>query len=571
MRINVLNLILVLLFLIVELVGAVDETKTDKTTNVGAVDETKTDKTTTADVVDETKPNKATNVDDIDENKNNDETDVGSKKNTTTTETTNSSTKIKPKSNTNSTKSKTEDDEEDNRVEFDKEHSRPFISEQFSSVKTDNTYADIHCLYEREKQCEIFEDQLKSILKKIDDIFVIKEQIKMSLFLMDLTNVCKDCLGIVLPPSFVYLKEVGSDKVYSYPQALARQLNFEGKDKLDFATMDFTMVINVDQSDEDIKTFGEFALAREILHGMGITTSGDLANSNGYEQLFSEDFYAPQRHPSIKVTDDIDGIFVKFEKFYPLSIYEKYIVTQSNPNDYIFQNLTDMYKVPYPPQEYYKFMNDTEELDKTYLKESYQQFVSSSFYEPAKRIAQLYKQKGSVGFKAADGSVIPLQTFNGDYYKSVSVNHIDIPKMSTYFFYDYDPFNKNEIKNYLNEDFILNYTYMFMYKLKTIKSIVGKDNKYGIFGPGVIKILTTLGWKLKDDKKSKNDPTISANLKYQVATEVNIPFNNYYDELMRVSDKHDYFGYGSLANYNMVCDVKAYAFTLLAIGLAFGL
>jgi len=393
----------------------------------------------------------------------------------------------------------------------------------------------------------------------------------MSLFLMDLTYMCKDCLGIVLPPSYVYLKEEGSDKVYSYPQALAKQLEFDGKDDLELADMDFTMVINVDQDDDDIKVFGEFALAREILHGMGITTTGDLANYNGYENLFMEDFYAPQRHPEIKVNaTEVDGVYVQFKKYYPISIYEKYIVTQANPNDYIFENLTDMYKVEYPKQDYYKFMNDTQELDKAYLKESYQQFITSSFYEPAKRIAQLYKQKNSVGFKAADGSVIPLQTFNGEYYKSVSINHIDIPKMSTYSFYDYDPFNKNEIKNYLNEDFILNYTYMFMYDLKTIKESVGKDNKYGIIGPGVVKILTTLGWELKDDK-NKDDPKKSSNLKYVLATEVDIPINNYYDELMRVSDEHDYYGYGSLASSNMVCDVKAYALTLLAIGLALGL
>ncbi|OUM60152.1 hypothetical protein PIROE2DRAFT_21129 [Piromyces sp. E2] len=392
----------------------------------------------------------------------------------------------------------------------------------------------------------------------------------MSLFLMDLTYMCKDCLGIVLPPSFVYLKEEGSDKVYSYPQALAKQLKFDGKDNLEFAEMDFTMIINVDQTNEDIKIFGEFALAREILHGIGITTSGDLVNSSGYK-LFSEDFYAPQRHPIIKVDNDsVDGVYVKFKKFYPISVFEKYIVTQSNPNEYIFENLTDMHKVQFPHQEYYKFMNDTKKMDETYFKESYEIFISSSFYEPAKRIAQLYKQKNSVGFKAADGSVIPLQSFDGEYYKSVSINHIDIPKISTYSYYDYDPFNKNEIKNYLNEDFILNYTYMFMHKLDTIKSIVGKDNKYGIFGPGVIKMLTTLGWKLKDNKDS-NDSKISANINYKLATEIDIPFINYYDELMRVSDQHDYYGYGSLANYNMVCDVKAYVFTLLAIGLAIGL
>ncbi|ORX57882.1 hypothetical protein BCR36DRAFT_344696 [Piromyces finnis] len=445
------------------------------------------------------------------------------------------------------------------------------ISSVYKSVVTNHMKAEIHCLYNREDQCEIFQDQLRDILSQFESVFVIKEDISLSLFLMDLTYMCKDCLGIVLPPSFVYLKEEGSDKVYTYPQALAKQLNFDGKEDIQFSSVDFTMVINVDQTDEDIRTFGEYILAREILHGIGIATTGDLVNSNGYPDLFNEDFYAPQRHPKIKVDDEqVDGVYVKFKKFYPLSIFERYIVRQSNPNDFIFNSLGDMYKVEFPPQDYYKFMNDTKGMDKIYLKESYDQFLYSSYYEPAKEIARLYKQKGSVGFKTSDNSVIPLQTFDGEYLKSLSINHIDIPKMKSYYYYEYDPFNKNEIKDYLNDDFILNYTYMFMYDLNTIKSIVNKDGKYGIFGSGTVKILTTLGWKLKHDKNN-DDPTISANIKYQVATEVDIPYNNYYDELMRISDEHDYYGYGSLANNKMVCDIRTYTIALLAIGLTLGL
>jgi len=40
---------------------------------------------------------------------------------------------------------------------------------------------------------------------------------------------------------------------------------------------------------------------------------------------------------------------------------------------------------------------------------------------------------------------------------------------------------------------------------------------------------------------------------------------------MRISDQHDYFGYGSLANYNMVCDIKTYVISLLILGLAYGI
>ncbi|KAG4092287.1 hypothetical protein H8356DRAFT_577214 [Neocallimastix lanati (nom. inval.)] len=164
-------------------------------------------------------------------------------------------------------------------------------------------------------------------------------------------------------------------------------------------------------------------------------------------------------------------------------------------------------------------MNDTKGMDKTYLRESYEPFLSSIFYEPAKNIAQLYKKKGSVGFRASDGTVVPLQTFEGEYY-------IDIPKISNYTFYDYDPFDINEIKNYLNEDFILNYTYM--YDLKIIQEIIGKDNKYGVFSPGAIKILTTLGWELKDKSDSKGqgqgqgNQVSSYSIKYKLASEVNM-------------------------------------------------
>jgi len=486
--------------------------------------------------------------------------DIKAKTATKTKSTNSSKTKIKEKSNT--------DEDEDPEDDENNEPIDPFKQEwtDIDSVNTDGFKADMYCLYEKDKQCKLFRKKLKKILKSIDKAIDIKERVNFSVYLTDLTAFGKGCLGIVLPPSFIYLKESGSNKIYSYPQALARQLNINGKEQIKFPEMDFTIVINIDQEDEDIEKFGEFALAREILHGMGIITTGDLVNSNGYK-VFAEDFYAPQRASNIEIDDsDINGVYVKFEKFYPISIFEKYIVPKANPNDFIFDSLNDMHKVTFPIQ-YYNFMNVTEDIEMDSIKESYEPFLSTPYYEQAKKIAQLYNIKGSVGFKATDGSVVPLQTFDEQYIKSSSISHIDIPKINTYSYFEYDPFNKNEIKDYLNEDFILNYTYMFVYDVDTIASIVAQNNKYGVIGPGILKILTTLGWTEKGQDRSSNP---SASMTYEVATEVKIEYTNYVDLMMKHAQYHNHFNYSSLADNNRVCDPKAYAITLLVLGLTFG-
>ncbi|ORX64980.1 hypothetical protein BCR32DRAFT_272881 [Anaeromyces robustus] len=429
--------------------------------------------------------------------------------------------------------------------------------EQWSSVETDNFNVYIYCINEDSK-CKIYKKQLKKVLKTIENIFEFKEVINISLFLMRLNVLCEgSCLGIVIPPNFVYLKEDKSDIVYSYPQALAKQLKIKENEGGSFSPLvDFTVVLNIDLEKEDIETMGEFSIAREILHGMGIVNTGDLVNSNKY-QLFSEDFYAPQRAIEFTfIEEDVNGVYVKFNKFYPLSIFERYIVTQDNPNNYIFDSLTEMYTTNYPTQEY-NFMNATAEDEKVALTNAYQTFLNSEYYLKAREIASIYTKKGSVGFKANDGTIIPLQTFDGEYYKSLSINHIDIPKINTEIYYDYDPFDKNEIKNYLNEDFIMNYTYMFMYDVDTIASIVASKNKHGIIGPGVINILKTIGWTEKGEKSLPKE---------YIMVDVDINNDNYMDLFFRSSSQHDYYGFSSSSNKNM-CDPKAYVISLLTIGI----
>jgi len=514
----------------------------------GKPEEAITDTKTVEDKTDNTEKDKTDNTE-------KDKTENTEKNKTENTE--GNKTQNSDEAKTENAEDKTEED-----VEEEKDFHLP-IAQLWDTVSTKHIDVNIHCLYEREPQCEIFKKQMKSIIKTIEKAIEIKEKVAITLFLMDLSNLCGECLSIVIPPSFIYVKEVGSDKVYSVPQALAKQLNIEGLNLYSLPVSDFTMVVNVEQDDKDIEQFGKFALIREVLHGMGMITSGDLVNSNSYF-LYEEDFYAPQRVPVVTLDDDdVNGVEVTFEKFYPISIFEKNIVTQADPNNYVFDSLNDMYKVQFPRQ-FYNYMNATEEEEKSSLLESYEPFLVSHFYEPAKKVAQLYKQKGSVGFKAADGKVIPLQTFDGEYIKSCSITHIDIPKVKKYSFYDYDPFNKDEIKDYLNEDFVLYYTYMFSYDMETILSIVGENNKYGFLSPNIIKILTTLGWTEKDN------PSATPNVKYKVAEEVKISYDNYWDTLMKSSDHHDYYGFGSFAD-NLVCHPKAYAMTLIALSLMLGL
>eukprot|EP00833_Pecoramyces_ruminatium_P010861 jgi/Orpsp1_1/1184893/evm.model.c7180000091404.1 len=420
---------------------------------------------------------------------------------------------------------------------------------------------EIHCLQGRDEYCKYYKEQLEPVVEEIENIIDFKRKIYFSLYFFDLHFICNKCLSVALPPNYVFLRESGSNQVYSYPQALARQLDIN--ESLDFADMDFTIAINIEHDIEDIKIMGKFALAREILHGMGITLTGELVNSRGYK-LFEEDFYVPQLRAEIKLGDEVEDVKIKYKRFYPLNVFEKYIVAQAFPDVYIFDTLNDIYKIEYPTQRFnYMKAADDESLEGTALYNAYQTIFTSNYYEKGKEIARLFKRKGTVGFKANDGTIVPLQTFNDEFYRSISVCHIDIPKISDATFYDYDPFNKNEIKEYLNEDFIMNYTYMFMYDASEIADIVSNKKNANIIGPGVIKILRTMGWKIKGDNGLEKT-------KYLVADDIHIDYDNYLDLALKLSGEHDFYkkGYSALGSANnLVCDIKSYLITMFIIGI----
>jgi hypothetical protein len=402
---------------------------------------------------------------------------------------------------------------------------------------------------------------LDYVFNEFEKLIDFEKEITFSIYFLDLKYVCKKCLSMALPPNYVFLKELNSEKVFSYPQALAKQfmINYDN-----IAYTDFTIAINVDHDKEDIKTIGKFALAREMLHGMGITLTGDLANSRGYK-LFSEDFYVPQIREEIDIGDENVDVDITFKRFYPLNVFEKHIVSQQKPDYYIFDSLNEMHYTYFPElnYNYMEAVNNTD-IEKKALFNTYSALIDSPYYEQAKEIAKLFKQKGSVGFRAYDGSVIPLQTFKGEYYRSLSVCHIDIPKITDAAFYDYDPFNKNEIKDYLNEDFIMNYTYMFMYDVDEIAKIVSNTKDPKIFGPGVIKILKTMGWRIKGDTSAPS------NTQYELATDINIEADNYIDLALSLAGEHDFYGKGSRYNSaftNKVCDVKSYLIAMFILSL----
>jgi len=421
---------------------------------------------------------------------------------------------------------------------------------------------EIHCLQGKSEECEVYKEQLEYVFNEFENLIDFKNDITFSIYFLDLKYVCKKCLSMALPPNYIFLRELNSNQVFSYPQALVKQLIVNDND-YNVAYTDFTIAINVDQDIEDIKTIGKFALAREMLHGMGITLTGDLVNSRGYK-FFSEDFYVPQIREEIELGDENVDVDVRFKKFYPLNVFEKNIVTQLNPDYYIFDSLNSIYNITFPEQEYnyMSAVNDTR-IERKALSNAYTPITQSPFYEKAKEIAQLFKQKGSVGFRAYDGSVVPLQTFKGEYYRSVSVCHIDIPKITDAVFYDYDPFNKNEIKDYLNEDFIMNYTYMFMYDVGEIAKIVSKEKEPKIFGPGVIKILKTMGYSIKGD-------TAPLNTEYILARDIEIETDNYIDLALSLAGEHDFYGKGSRysgAFTNKVCNVKSYLIAMFILSL----
>jgi len=341
-------------------------------------------------------------------------------------------------------------------------------------------------------ETEIYKRALAKAEEVISNALDIKRTINVDVYVEDFCNTlsgaaCMSLVGMTYSPIYVALKESAdpNEREYAYPQALAKQLILDKE--IDYTDHDLIIYLNTHMAKDD---YSELIITHEIIHGLGFMGNGVLIGQSIGMHDMKEELFSPYVYYNLENNDKSFNYHLL--GFLPFTIFEKFIVPIKNDSSYLFRSGFDEF--------FNKSINIT-----TYslnaLSSSSDQFdaltdIYKNIYENNKaidnyrEIAKLYLTHNSIGFRTNDGEVVKLQTFNDKYLSSSSVCHIAVP-------FQCEVFNRcfsSEINDYDNE-YLMYFSYPLQFK--TSEMIKKFNNKYGLIGPKLLKILTTMGWTEK--------------------------------------------------------------------------
>jgi len=345
----------------------------------------------------------------------------------------------------------------------------------------------------KSKDCpekKIYEKALLRAEEEISKALEIKNTINVDVYIEDfcanLKSInCMSLVGMTYAPIYIALKDSPDGREYAYPQALAKQLNLDKE--VDFAEHDLIVYLNTHMAKED---FSELVVTHEILHGLGFMGNGVVVGKSIGINDMEEELFSPYVYYDIEVNGD--SYNYQFLGFLPFTVYEKHIVSLKDPNTYLYRTGFDEF--------YHKSVNITSyslnALSSTkeqfsVLSQIYKDiYKASSSIDKYRKNADLYLTNNSIGFKASDGEIITLQSFDNKYLSSSTACHVAVPFKCESF---KQCFSEN-IEEYDN-----NYLMYFSFptKFKTSEMLKKFNNNYGLIGPNILKILTTIGWTEK--------------------------------------------------------------------------
>lgn len=367
-------------------------------------------------------------------------------------------------------------------------------------------------------------------------------------------------MGLSIQPNFIPLRESEDtdEPIYVYPQSLARQLKLNKE--VNMIDTDFSIILNsIIPENVNVTMVSHFILTHEIMHGLGFIGTGGLANYHlPYDWiLFKDDIFIPQETFISQILEN-NQIKHTYTGFYPLSIFEKYIVQRNDTDHYLLEDMTDIYKIPMiEPKEYISNGNDLNNEYINMFKDFYQTIVQGDHYEKSKKIAEIYKTEKSIGFKTSHGDVIPLQSFDYVFSSTSSIFHTELTKVDTLKYFSVDPYNKSAIATSLDENFLMNYSLFFLEDMDTIVSIVGENNKHGLIGPGIVDIMKTIGWTEKGHSSKDKTYYIPDDFQLKVNSNIDYLFNTHSNQTTPSSEDR------SNAFTAIIINLKSFLFILL--------
>jgi len=414
-------------------------------------------------------------------------------------------------------------------------------------ISNDNFQTKFHCINLCNNECNNFKDKINLSFDILSNTFEFKKPVVFESYYLSVNDTSlfeNEFLGLNVDKNYIPLRTStnSTEAPYSYPQALAKQLNLKGNPN--FRKNDFSIIFNYDKVSNMPQSYPlEYLIIHEMMHGMGFTITSkffnyefpdksfrnrDNYNLDDYNKYFKGGKYLPceishydsYNVDEIKSLDELKKLDSSHrnQNFYPLTVFEKNIVDIKDKK-YIFRDFENLYS------EFDKLSQNKETKDETSLNELYKETYDKLNSDTKNSITDIYQnyliKAQSIGILTKENEVIPLFTQNEWYEGNKEIIHTP-SKYYEVITKNLDTEGDGEIPVIMESNYSEYYdeNMLMIPGIEYEEAIIAineyrKKSKHDVIGKGIVDIMKTLGWTEKGEKFSDEV--------YYVAEDTEIP------------------------------------------------
>jgi len=342
----------------------------------------------------------------------------------------------------------------------------------------------IECM-DSEDECYYINNRLENAANYIANVFNIYETIEVEVHILPFCEHmggenCGKITALTYDPSFVTLNITGQG-IYSYPQALVKQFEINKRIR-NYGSYDISLYFNTDYLKEHNNGNYILVAAHELIHGMGFFHLMTTASA-AFKMEFTEDRIIPQ--PIVHSYRTSHGNEKAFHGWVPFTVFDRYIVEVEHPDYYIHRGI----------QEFLEDVGVHKFLSQGDIENYFNNIdISPPTQMYSKSLVHSFCKREAIGFRAYDGEIIPLQTFE-KYEPMSSISHIHSPFSCSTSMNCNIP--EEKFKD-IDDNYLMYYTIISRPVNELVKRF-SCQSSYGFIGEKIIKVLKTIGWTEKQD------------------------------------------------------------------------
>ncbi|OUM69173.1 hypothetical protein PIROE2DRAFT_19717 [Piromyces sp. E2] len=421
-------------------------------------------------------------------------------------------------------------------------------------IENKNFKNEYHCINDVNGICDAILGEINVALNDLSSTFEFKQQVVFESYIFNATDIMpqySNLVALATDINFVSLKSSNdlNTPPYIYTQALAKQLNINRE--INLKKNDFVIIFNTDIIDKLLTFVPNYNLSTTILHeiihvlnNFNAIPPSAASSEDEIKKYFAESSFMPSTVLSIdsnvidNATSIMDLLNIKQEitSFYPLSIYQKYLI-DLNTNEKIFKDLGFLHEIFNKCIESY---GNVELKDISAIITNCVNKFDTETKNSIRNVAvNYYIKPESMGFLSNDNSILGVQTFDGKFITSSSVfhsdykyfNEMDKKRINGNLPPEYGNITEENAREKLDENFLMYFDTIMLSRESLLKT-VAKDNKHGLIGPNIVSALKTMGWTEKGEKSSDDLYYVdSDNYPEQCETKLNFKVYSLFTEM----------------------------------------